>query len=334
MTTTRTSAARTPEATAPSTPSGADAAPRGHIAWVVVGSLATGLVVASVLVFAPFIAAEENDITGAVLCGFAVGWAMLAVLSVRFTDQPQRWAAVPAMVMGVSGLLLITVGSSLRVILDWLWPPAMLALSIWMIVQAHKHLQSRTRWLIYPISVLLGLGALGGGYETLGGQGEAKGLSMPGTLIEVSGHKLHLHCTGSGSPTVVLQAGGGEMSSNLGWITPVVANTTSVCVYDRAGRGWSEPADTVQDGTQIASDLYTLLQGANVPGPYVMAGHSFGGLYTLRFAALYPDEIAGMVLVDPTAPAPTASTAPARATAESDTLRRLSTLGSVSARLA
>src|SRR5690349_17524448 len=74
------------------------------IAWVVAGSLATGLLAALILPFVPFIRADESAITGAVLCGFALGWAMLAVLSVRFTDQPQRWATVAAVFMGLSGL--------------------------------------------------------------------------------------------------------------------------------------------------------------------------------------------------------------------------------------
>ena len=74
-----------------------------------------------------------------------------------------------------------------------------------------------------------------------------------------------------------------------------------MCVYDRAGRGWSEPADSPQDGAQIAADLHTLLQRAGEPGPYVLAGHSFGGLYVRIFAARYPDEVAGLVLVDSTA---------------------------------
>src|SRR5215207_9666334 len=73
-----------------------DPGPRGHIGWIVAGSLATGLLAAVLLAAAPFIPAEERAVTGAVLCGFALGWAMLAVLSVRFTDQPQRWAAAPA----------------------------------------------------------------------------------------------------------------------------------------------------------------------------------------------------------------------------------------------
>ncbi len=104
---------------------------------------------------------------------------------------------------------------------------------------------------------------------------------MPGRLVDVGGHRLHLSCTGSGSPTVVLEAGGGAMAANLGWITPAVAHDTTICVYDRAGRGWSEDADAPQDAVAISTDLHTLLQRAGVPGPYVIAGHSFGGLYAL-----------------------------------------------------
>ena len=158
---------------------------------------------------------------------------------------------------------------------------------------------------------------------------------MPGRLIDVGGHRLHLHCTGSGSPTVVLEPGAGDFSSAMGWISPAVARDTRVCVYDRAGRGWSEPADSPQDGTQIASDLHTLLQRGNVPGPYVLAGHSFGGLYVLTFAARYPDEVAGMVLVDSTNPA--SPTQPGEASADDggsyDVMGRISALGAVSARV-
>src|SRR4029450_3420265 len=97
------------------------------------GSLVTGLVAALVLAFLPFIPAEESNLTGAVLCGFALGWAMLAVLSVRFTDQPQRWAAVPAVLMGLGGLLLIGFGSSVHPVLDWVWPPVGLAVGVWVV---------------------------------------------------------------------------------------------------------------------------------------------------------------------------------------------------------
>ena len=103
-------------------PSHPDRGPRGHIGWIIVGSLATGLVAALLLVGAPFIPAQEPAVTGAVLSGFALGWAMLAVLSVRFTDQPQRWAVVPALVMGVGGLLLVSFGSPVDQVLNWVWP--------------------------------------------------------------------------------------------------------------------------------------------------------------------------------------------------------------------
>jgi hypothetical protein len=119
-------------------PSHPDSRSRGKIGWIVAGSLATGLVAALLLAVAPFIPAEEGAVTGAVLCGFALGWAMLAVFSVRFTDQPQRWAAAPALLMGLGGLLLMAFGSSVQAVLNWVWPPASLSLSIWIMVRVHR----------------------------------------------------------------------------------------------------------------------------------------------------------------------------------------------------
>jgi pimeloyl-ACP methyl ester carboxylesterase len=326
----------TPKDTGQDRPSHPDPRPRGNIGWIVAGSLATGLVAAVLLAAAPFIPAEERAVTGAVLCGFALGWAMLAVLSVRFTDQPQRWAAAPALLMGLGGLLLVGFGSPVHQVLNWVWPPVMLALAVWMIVRVHRQLHSRGgRWLLYPVIAMLALASIGGGYETLREAADAKAYPMPGQLIDVGGHRLHLSCTGSGTPTVVLEPAAGGMSSNLGWIAPAVARDTRVCVYDRAGRGWSEPADTAQDGAQIATDLHTLLQRGHVPGPYVLAGHSFGGLYVLTFAARYPDEVAGMVLVDSTAPASAAkpgTPSPGQGGSD-DGMRRVSALVSTSARL-
>ncbi|HZH20497.1 MAG TPA: alpha/beta fold hydrolase, partial [Geodermatophilus sp.] len=317
-----------------------DPGTRGHIGWIVAGSLATGPVAAVLLAAAPFIPPTEAGVTGAVLGGLALGWAMLAVLSVRFTDQPQRWAAAPALFMGLSGLLLVAFGSSVHEVLTWVWPPALLALVIWMLLRARRQLRGPSRrWLIYPVLAVLALASVGGGYQTVREAADARAHPMPGQLIDVGGHRLHLSCAGSGSPTVVLEPGAGGVSSDLGWITPAVARDTRVCVYDRAGRGWSEPADTPQDAAQIATDLHTLLHRGHVPGPYVLAGHSFGGLYTLTFAARYPDEVAGMVLVDSTAPAPApASAAKPRATplgdgGSYDLTGRVSALVSTSARL-
>jgi pimeloyl-ACP methyl ester carboxylesterase len=308
---------------------------KGHIGWVVTGSLAAGLLAALLLVAAPFIAPEENAVIGALLCGFALGWALLAVLSIRFTEHPQRWAVAPALFMGLGGLLLIWFGSSLREVLNWVWPPALLALVVWMVVRARRQLPARSRrWLLYPVLAVLGLAAIGGGYETVREAVDANAYPMPGRAIDVGGHRMHVNCTGSGSPTVVLEPGAGDFSSVMGWIAPAVADDTRVCVYDRAGRGWSEPANGSQDATRIASDLYTLLQRGNVPGPYVLAGHSFGGLYVLTFADRYPDDVAGMVLVDSTNPASQPQAAGSANDADSyDALGRISALGSVSARV-
>jgi pimeloyl-ACP methyl ester carboxylesterase len=121
----------------------------------------------------------------------------------------------------------------------------------------------------------------------------------------------------------------------MGWVAPAVADHTRVCVYDRAGRGGSESADSVQDGAQIATDLHTLLHRAGVPGPYVLAGHSFGGLYVRTFAAHYPDEVAGLVLLDSTASKePATSVVPTNGDDSSyDGVGRFATLASLSARV-
>lgn len=315
-------------------PPGLNPSRRGHIGWVVSGSLATGILAALLLAAAPIIPPTESGVTGAVLFGLALGWTMLTVLSARFTATPQKWAAVPALVMGLAGLLLIAFGSPLQEVLAWLWPPVVLALAVWMVVTVHRQLRSRTgRVLLYPVIVLLALASLGSGFETVREAVDAGAHPTQGQLIDVGGHRLYLNCTGSGSPTVVLEPGAGLMSSDLAFVAPIVAGDTRVCVYDRAGRGWSDSANTPQDGAQVAADLYTLLQRGNEPGPYVLAGHSFGGLYALTFAALYPDEVAALVLVDSTAPASEPVSAQRTRADSNDTMNRISALGAAAARL-
>ena len=328
-----------PSPTAPGSAAGPASSPhpsrRVGIGWVVAGSLG-GLAAAVLLAAAPFVPVEEGALTGAVLAGFGLGWAMLVVLSARYTDRPQRWAAAPAVLMGLGGLALLAFGPTARGLLAWVWPPALLAVTVWMWVGVRRQLPGRAgRVLLYPLTAVLALSAVGGGYETVSETVDTRAFPAPGQLVDVGGRSLHLRCTGSGSPTVLLQPGGGAMSSNLAWITPVVAQDTRVCVYDRAGRGWSDPADTPQDAARITTDLHTLLQRAGVAGPYVLAGHSFGGLYSLTFADHYPEEVAGMVLIDSTAPA-SADSVTASSTDEagsSDLMARASTLISVTGRL-
>jgi pimeloyl-ACP methyl ester carboxylesterase len=278
---------------------------RRHIGPIVAGCLITGLIAAIVLVLGPFAGAQEHVITGTVLLAFAFGWALLAVLSARWTDQGQRWATAPAgfMALGGAGLLVFAPNNAALDALGWVWPPLLLALAVWMIVQARRHLRNRARpWLLYPVFAVLALAALGGGYETMRESLDRRAFAAPGQLVDVGGDRLHLRCTGSGRPVVVLEAGLGESSSYWGWIAPAVARFTKVCVYDRAGRGWSEPAVRPQDGIAVANDLHAMLNRGHIDQPYVLVGHSLGGLYVLVFAARYPDQVAGMVLLDATPP--------------------------------
>lgn len=278
--------------------------PRSKIGIVIAASLAAGLLAAVLLPFLPFVpppAVDHDFATAMVLLGFAVGWALLAVLS-RRTDQPQRWAVVPAVFMGSSAVLVLVLPDDWVDALGWVWPPALLALVVWMFGRAWRDLHSRARaWLLYPVLAALLVVSLGGAYETVGRSTAARPV-VGGRLVDVGPYRLHLQCFGTGTPTVVIEPGGGASAATLGWITPAVARETRVCVYDRAGRGWSDPAAIPPDGAQVAADLHTLLDNARVPGPYVLAGHSFGGLYVQAFAARYPHQVAGLVLVDSTAP--------------------------------
>jgi pimeloyl-ACP methyl ester carboxylesterase len=274
---------------------------RPSIALILFGCLGAGLLLAVILVLVPFAGARENVISGVVLLAFAFGWASLAILSVRFTDQPQRWAALPAILSALVGtVLLLWPGSVTHDAFGWLWPIALLVLVAWMVVQSRRHLHSRARsWLLYPVFGVLALSAIGGAYETVQERIDRGQHTMPGRLVDVSDHRLHIFCTGSGSPTVVLEAALGEPSSMMrGWIQPAVSKDTRVCSYDRAGRGWSDAAEGPQDGIAVATDLHTLLDRSGESGPFVLAGHSAGGAYVLNFANIYPDDVAGVVLLD------------------------------------
>lgn len=279
---------------------------RGHIGLVVLGSIAFGLVAALALVVLAFGGFREPTITGVTLLAFAGGWAMLALVSVRRTNRPQRWAILPAAFMGLSGsgFLVFQPGTSTVGAIGWGWPIALLALVVWMLVQSRRTLHSWSRRVVlYPVFAVLVAMAVGAGYQNVRQAQDQATLTMPGQLLDVGGHRLHIDCTGTGSPTVVLESGLGEPSSIMaGWIAPAVAPTTRVCVYDRSGYGWSDPAPNPEDGRGVATDLHALLAAAHVAPPYVLAGHSTGAVYTEIFAARYPDEVAGMVLLDGQSP--------------------------------
>ena len=124
----------------------------------------------------------------------------------------------------------------------------------------------------------------------------------PGAFYTVHGRQMHINCTGSGSPTIVLEAG--ALSDAAVWegVQPALSRTTRVCSYDRAGYGWSEPQPGPSDADHIAAQLHELLTQANINGPIVLMGHSIAGLYMRDYAARYPEGLAGMVFLDVSTP--------------------------------
>jgi pimeloyl-ACP methyl ester carboxylesterase len=276
----------------------------GPVTRVIAGSLGAGALLMLVLTVGVAGGAQEHVITATALLGAAAGWALLAVLSTRLTARAQRWAYVPAAVMSATavGLLLWAPhGAALRAA-GWVWPALLLVLTAWTARQGMRHLAGGERWLLVPALVALLLVSLGGAAETLAPNGDSRTSAMPGHLYDVGGYRLHLDCIGTGHPTVVLLSGTGEMSPYWARIAPAVATTTRACAYDRAGQGWSESSPNVADGTHTARDLHALLQAAGESGPFVLVGHSSGGVYALTYAADYPDEVAGMVLLDSSSP--------------------------------
>jgi pimeloyl-ACP methyl ester carboxylesterase len=268
---------------------------------IVIGCLAAGLVVAPALALGPLGGAQEHVITGTVLLAFASSWALLATLSILCTDRPQRWAVMPAAFMGLAGagLLAFAPGGTVIDALGWVWPPALLVVVAGSVVRARRDLHSRARsWVVYPLLGGYALCAVGGGYQTIQASIDRRTHAAPGQLIDVGGHRLHLNCVGSGSPAVILESGLGETAAYWAPISSTVARDTRVCGYDRAGRGWSDPVSSPQDGVAVARDLHILLERGGVAGPLLLVGHSSGAQYVRIFAGRYPDQVAGMVLLD------------------------------------
>jgi pimeloyl-ACP methyl ester carboxylesterase len=122
--------------------------------------------------------------------------------------------------------------------------------------------------------------------------------AAPGKLVELGGHRLHVNCTGKGSPTVVIENGLGDFSFDWILVQNKVAAFTRVCTYDRAGYAWSEPGPKPRTFAQINMELRDALARLHEPGPYVLVGHSYGGPLIRNFVAMYPHDVAGMVQVD------------------------------------
>nr|BFE78824.1 hypothetical protein GCM10020093_014250 [Planobispora longispora] len=151
------------------------------------------------------------------------------------------------------------------------------------------------------VAVLLVLAGAGCGAEAIAEKGDGTRHPMPGRLVDVGGHRLHLHCEGprSGGPTVLLDAGWGESSTTWAGVrSALAARSVRACAYDRAGYAWSEPGPGPRDAGRAADELHTLLERGGETGPFVLTAHSYGGHVVRLLADRHPERVAGMVLVD------------------------------------
>jgi pimeloyl-ACP methyl ester carboxylesterase len=155
-----------------------------------------------------------------------------------------------------------------------------------------------TGLLLSLAALTIVLASAGAIYEAVAARGDARAYPAPGRLIDVRGFRLHIRCAGSGSPTVVLDAGLGGSSLDWSLVQPELATTTRVCAYDRAGMGWSDPSPGPRTPATAADELHTLLVKAEIAGPYVLVAHSLSGKSARLFARRHRDEVAGLVLVD------------------------------------
>src|SRR5919198_4207461 len=278
--------------------------PRGHIGLIVLGAIASGLLLGLLLVLIPLADAPEHEILGSALFALGAGFIVLAVGSSRCSDQPQAWALRPGVATAALGLATWALAPSdhTLALAGWVWPALLLVLVVWSYRGARRALHNWSRRaLLYPSLLVLLLIAAGGAFQTVSAAPSTN--TAPDRSYLANGHTLYLHCVGTGEPTVVLFNGLGERTPSWAWVQQCVSATTRGCVFDRAGEGWSGAAPVRQDGHQLASALHTLLRVARVPGPYVLAGHSNGGLYSQLYASTHPRQVAGLVLIDAVHPA-------------------------------
>jgi pimeloyl-ACP methyl ester carboxylesterase len=158
------------------------------------------------------------------------------------------------------------------------------------------------RWLRTAFRAAGALAILGGGgvaVHAILTRREKKYLRPPGRMIDVHGHMMHLFATGAGSQTVVLETGASGYFGLWEWVQHEVGKHTRVVSYDRVGLGFSEGSGGQRDAVSSARELDELLSRAGEKPPYILAGHSFGGLLVMEYAHLYPEKTAGLVLADP-----------------------------------
>ncbi|MFK7801490.1 MAG: alpha/beta fold hydrolase [Anaerolineae bacterium] len=154
------------------------------------------------------------------------------------------------------------------------------------------------RFLTWGVGAIFSLLIVGAIYQQVATSADQEKYPPYGELVQVGDHKLHIHCIGQGSPTIIVDNGGGNWSITWLELQERLAEKTRVCVYDRAGLGSSEPGPMPRTSDVMVNELHQLLQNANVPQPYVLVGHSLGGYNARIYQDRYPNEVAGIALVE------------------------------------
>lgn len=157
------------------------------------------------------------------------------------------------------------------------------------------------RWALWSLAVVLVLAVIGASAQLLLEGRDARAYPAQGELVDVGGRSLHLHVTGERpeGPTVVMEAGLGAPSVSWAWVQPAVDDHATVVSYDRAGIGWSDSPAEDRGPAAAVEDLRAALEARGLPGPYVLVAHSMGAFVARSFAGTYPDDVAALVLVDP-----------------------------------
>ena len=161
----------------------------------------------------------------------------------------------------------------------------------------------RLLWLGWLLLAIAAVPAVGMIYQWIGALNDRRRFLGLGRMVDVgNGRRMYVSDMGRGmrdGPTVIFESGIAATSQNWLRVQEVVAAYARAVSYDRSGLGWSSPSDSERTPSNIARELRDMLRHAKIPGPYVLVGHSFGGLVVQRYAAEYPDEILGVILVDP-----------------------------------
>ena len=166
--------------------------------------------------------------------------------------------------------------------------------------------------LLFVLTIAAALAAAGLIYQALGTAADRRRYPPPGQMIDIGGRRLHLTDSGGGAPAVIFESGISATCLSWAQVRAQVEQFARAYTYDRAWLGWSDPAPTPRTTANVVDDLHSLLEAARIPRPVILVGHSFGGLLVRAYAAKYPGDVAGLVLVDPLSASEWLSMSPAQ----------------------